>query len=204
MIDLVTLLASVGTLRKLVHEVSGLAGDIRGGMFGNADRVKDELAGKVQELDETMKQVGQLATVARAYLATHNNVVETLSLTRRAERVLRESMDDLRTGQGAVAEAAWRLVESIFDSIDESRDTAIKVMYDRQSWYDPQDRAQLDALFNESTLSFERARTGVRNRYAGDLNFHVQAMADQLLKAETLLRSTIDEKILATSQGLTA
>jgi hypothetical protein len=102
MTDLVTLLASVTTLRKLVEEVSGIAGQIRGGVFGNAAKVKEELQTKVDDLDRTLKQVGQLVGVGRAYLATHENVLETLQLARRAERVQRESTDDMRGRDGPI------------------------------------------------------------------------------------------------------
>jgi len=201
-LDLATLISAVGMINSLLKESLPLIQTIRSGMLARNDEAKQQLATKLNQLQQNIQHAGELARVAEEYSRTLENVLELLWLCRRAERFLNDNLDDCRKRNSGNYAGNWKVLEAIFETINSNSDTLRKVVMDRAKWYDEKDKAQIELLYGKFQSAYDRASTDVRNKVADELLYELRSMTGLLQEVETLLRDTVYDKILRTLQKL--
>ena len=201
-LDLSVLLSSVGTITSLMEGSVKLVQTIRSGLVARNDEVKKQLTTSLTELKQNLEHARELARMAEVYSRTHENILELLWLCRRAERFLRDNLDDCRNRTCANYTGNWKVLDVIFETIDSNRDSPRKVVMDRAEWYDKDDKAQVELLLHQFTSHYDQASACVRNKVADDLLHELRDMTSPLQDAETLLRTTVYEKILMALQKM--
>ena len=201
-LELNVLISAVGAISSLVKDTVVSVQAIRSGWMAKNDEAKEQLAESLKQLQESLQHAGELSLAAESYFQTYENIVELLSLSRRAERFLKDNMDELRDRRNPNYEGDWRVLEAMFETIDSRRDAPQKVVLDRAQWYDKDDKAQIELLLQQFTASYERASTHLRHKVADDLAYELQGTNRSLQDSYTLLRNTLYDKILRTLQKL--
>jgi hypothetical protein len=202
-VELIALLGAVGEAVRLVKDTAQAVGEIRSGRFNKADNeeAKRKLEAALGELQTRLAQVGELARVAQEYGRTHREVIELLSLTRRAEQVLSDGRPLLESPTNAGYEGTWKLVDALFLTIEANGDIARLVAMDRARWYSERDKGQIQASVDQYRSAYLEARRYVRTKSVREALHEVRDMASALQDAESALKSTSDE-ILSTLQTL--
>jgi hypothetical protein len=204
-IELSTLLTAAGSISPILKDMVPFVKTISSGIFFRRnEEAKRQLTEKLQEIQQHLRNAGNLAQVAEMYSRTHENVLELLWLCRRAERFLSDNLDDFRNRSNASYAGNWKVLDTLFETIDSSRDAPRKAVLDRGEWYDATDKAQVELKLQEFTSAYERASVGVRSKAADELLPELRGMTRPLLDAENLLRSTVYDKILRSLQRLSS
>jgi hypothetical protein len=90
----------------------------------------------------------------------------------------------------------------MFETIDSSQESPRKALAARLRYYDKEDQGRLDTHLNEFTMAYTRGAMCVRGKRADDLVAEMRQMIQPLQEAQTVLRSTLYDRILQTLQGL--
>lgn len=196
------LISAAGSIGTLLREAIPLAQSIRSGLRASNEDAKQQLQGRLAELQESLKQAGKLADVAREYSATLENVAELLWLVERAERFLADNIDACRRKTNPAYPSSWQILGLTIDSINANRDAIGKAMLeDRSTWYDERDKGMLRAHFQEFNDAFGRADSATTDKLADRLQNEVRAMKRPLVSAQTVLRAT-EASVLGALQRL--
>jgi hypothetical protein len=201
-LELEAVLAGVSILRGVVKEALPLVEDIRSGLGARNNQAKKALTEKLGRVEASLGQVGELAKAAEAYGKSLENVLELLWLCQRAERLVHDNSQDFGKKTSPNYAASWRVLDTLFETIESRSEVPRKAIMGLSAWYDERDRAQMDLLLNDFTAAFERASLYTRRRDASDLAGELEDMVKPLQRADTLLRSTVYDKILPTLQSL--
>jgi hypothetical protein len=203
-LEIAALLTAVGTINTLTKQTVEIVQTIRSGMMARNDDTKQKLDTVLKQIQENLKLTGKLAQAAEAYARTLEDVLELLSVCRRADDILKENLDSCRDRNHPNYASTWRVLDEIFRTIDTSRDTARKVISGRQEWYDQQDKIQIEDRLNQFTQAYTTAVADVRMRSADELVRDLRSMNGNLQDTELFLRSTVYDKILRALQDLGA
>ncbi|GEM_PF-2309125 len=201
-LELSALLTAVGAISSLVKETLPVIQTIRSGIMARNEKAKQQLTESLKQLQQNLQHTGELARMAEVYSRTHENVLELLWLCRRAERFLKDNLDECRDRNSANYAGNWKVLDAMFETIDSNRDSPRKAVMDRGEWYDESDKRQIELLLQQFTSAYERASVCVRTKVADDLLHELRGMTGPLQDAETLLRNTVYDEILRTLQKL--
>jgi hypothetical protein len=194
-LEIAGLVFAVEKVTGLVAASAGLVKEIRArGLFTNNEKAKEELGKKLAELQANLEAAGKLSEAAEAYSRTRENVLELLWLCRRAQRFV----DDYLEQKPADNEDPmfWRVLEEIFQFIESSRETPLKVMFSRADWFDEQDKGQMETLLNQFNHGYTTAVTFLRVKRPSELSQELRVMTARLQEADSLLQGTLYDKIL--------
>lgn len=186
---------------SIVRETADLVRGIRSGVMARNDEVRARLQERLTSLEQSLADAGRLAAVAEAYTRTNEKVVDLQAACRRVDRFLRDNMSALADG-GSSYDADWRLLDTLFDAVSERRDVPRSAVLDRSEWYDVEDRAKIDMRLNHFSDAYARASVAINGKAARDTHTYVRTMIEALDDVETLLETTIYDKVLRTLQDL--
>ena len=201
-VELAAAIAAVEGVSSLVKASSELVARIGEGFFRRENGAKRELQEKLAELEESLDHGSDLARVAGAYLRVHEKVATLLHLCKRTDAVLRATVDDLEDDRSPAYDAAWRVMQTLFESIGDNRDVPRSVLLDRAEWYDVQDKAQIELRLNDFSFAYAAAADSVRSKLVRDARRDLETMVRSLEDVETLLRTTVYDKILRALEAL--
>lgn len=182
------------TAKELTGALRSAIDNLRDGLGGNAKEKKAQLTAQVAELEGKLAQVGELASIGEAYARSHEDILDLLFLCRRAQRVLVESARECEDPESPGHDAAWRVLDTLFDAMD--LDVVQRVATERQDWYDDGDRVRIDGWLRDFGAAFARRGTSLRVRSAAELRSDVESMRKALSETESLLKSTLYDRIL--------
>ena len=195
-IELTALLGAVGAVSSLVKEAVPLVKAIRSGFMTKNQEAKDQLEKGLGALQKSLKDAGALAQVAESYFRTHENILELRSLCGRAQTFLEDNLNDCSNRTNAGYTGNWNVLNTMFQNIDANRDEPRKVVLDRAEWYDVEDKNQIELLLQQFNDAHTEATVQVRQKLAIELRSSLRRMTSALNDTESLLRSTIYDKIL--------
>lgn len=199
--NLQLVLQTVGATLQLIGELGKLVDKLSGGLFGKG-AASQEAQAKLAQVQASIREIGKLGEVARAYATAHDEVRHLLFLSERAEQFLRDNVDVARTRGAAEYSASWQLMATWFDTLATTQDAVRKNVLDRSEWYDDQDRNQIGLLLTQFTAAYNQASTAARNHLADELLHHLREMSARLRDADSLLRNTLYDKVFRAIQGL--
>jgi hypothetical protein len=202
MVEIAAAIAAVKAVSATVEASAELVGKIRSGWRDDNDKVRAELEAALEDLDGRLQSAGELAWVAAAYSRTRESIVGLLGSCKRAERFIRDNMDDLTDASSPQYEANWRLLDMMFEGIGEASEVPRKAVLDRAEWYDERDKDQIDLRLNDVVRAYTEAAKSVRTKAARDAQGELGDMIRPLEDVDTMLRDTLYDEVLRTLQQL--
>lgn len=206
MLELAAVLQGIRLIRSVLGETKELLAGIRGGLGSNRrlEEAKASLAQKLNALEDKLSQIGSAARAAEAYLLTHDEVRDLLVRCERTEEFVKQHEGSLSTYQSPDFRGNWKLVEMLYQAIEEKRDVPQKVILNRVQWFDQQDHGQITSDLQDFEQAFQRSSGRVEDRKAAPLLNELATMQRHLVRADTALRDTVYSKILAGLKDLSA
>jgi len=201
-LELPVLISAVTALSGLVKETTPLLDSIRSGFAAKNDKAKQDLSQHISRIESSLTQAGELARVTESYLQTHDNIVDLLSLSRRAEQFVKDDLGSLRDRTAIGYGGGWKLVDEMFSGIDRNRDAPRRVVLDRSEWYDAKDKTQIELLLHDFTSAYDSAAAYVSSRAPESLLPQLGIMTRKLQEVDSLLRETVYGSILPALQKL--
>ncbi len=201
-IELSALVTAVGAISALMKETVPVVQTIRSGFMARNKAAQEKLTQSLTELQRNLQHAGELARVAESYLKTHENILELRMLCSRAEAFLKENFEECRSSGSRNYAGSWNVLDTMFQTIDDTRDTPRKVIMDRAEWYDEKDKNQINGRLQDFSSAYQRAAASVELKAASKLSHELRGMTSTLQDVETLLRNTIYDTILRALQRL--
>ena len=127
-LELNVLISAVGAISSLVKDTVVSVQAIRSGMMAKNEEAKEQLTESLKQIEQNLQHAGELSLAAESYFQTYENIVELLSLSRRAERFVKDNIDELRDRSDPNYNGDWRVLEAMFETIDSRRDAPQKVV----------------------------------------------------------------------------
>jgi hypothetical protein len=201
-VEIAALIAAARGVSELLEQSKPLVAAIKDGFGGGNKAAKEELAKKLDELQTNLRAAGELARMGEAYTRTQDEIRSLLWDCERAKAFLAENMDDCNNRESPKYESCWRLLDSIFDSIDKKRDPIRRALDDRSRFYDAQDKAQIEQRLTDFALAYASIQESVRHRAAMDVRDRLATMIGHLDDVSDKLDDTMYDKILDSLQKL--
>jgi hypothetical protein len=201
-VELATLTAGVQATTELVKQAVGLAGAIRSGFRADNGAAKKALDDKLRELEQSIAHVGDLARMAERYVRSHEDVIELLGATQRAQRLLADATAEFSDSGNARYEANWRVMDTVFSEIDAGRRPVVEATNNRIAWFSERDRNQIEPRLAEFDAALQGTAQSVRYKASSDVRMGIEQMLRPLQTVEGLLRNTLFTEILPALQSL--
>lgn len=201
-VEIAALIAAARGVSELLEQSKPLVAAIKDGFGGGNKAAKEELAKKLDELQTNLRAAGELARMGEAYTRTQDEIRNLLWDCERAKAFLAENIDDCNNRESPKYESCWRLLDSIFDSIDKKRDPVRRALDDRARFYDAQDKAQIEQRLTDFALAYASIQESVRHRAAMDVRDRLATMIGHLDDVSDRLDNTMYDKILDSLQKL--
>ena len=179
-----------------------IAASIRSGLGAKNDELKAALINKLAELETSVARASELARAAQAYGEYLENISELLWLSRRLQRVVNDNKDDLEQAGTERYAVNWKLVDTVLEMIDARSEVPRKGWMGLDAWYYKDDEKPMHGLLHGFSTAYNKATGTAKYRKPHDLEYHVAAMVSSLQEAETLIRTTVYDRILGTLQQL--
>lgn len=202
MLDVLTLIGAAKGVTELAKEAVDLAGKIRSGLRADNEEAKAELAEKLAELQRSLSDSGKLAEVAERYMRIHQDIRQLLDEVERAQHLVGDNLDEFRNASSARHAAGWRVLETMFSTIDGVRHPVHEAVFNRIDWVDERDKEQIQPQLLEFDSSYRAAEQALRLRGASEVRNALDLMVRPLQKAETLVRSSLYGEILPALQSV--
>jgi hypothetical protein len=177
--------------------VSTLAQTIRSGLGSNNEATKQKIEATLSDLEQNFARVGTLAGMAERYIRTHEELVAILLKTQRAQRLLEDDIDRFSDSANPRYAGDWRVMEAVFADIEASGRPIEEALNQRTEWFTQLDRDQIPPLLREFQFALSSTSQAVRYKASSDVRNGIQQMTRQLQTAETLVRNTLFDDILA-------
>lgn len=189
--------------KAIATALRGVADTLKGGpLGGNAKEKKAELDAQVQKMETTLDNVGTLARMGTAYAESQEDVLSLLFLCRRAEKVAGDYAEDCRDKSRPGHDTAWRVLETLFDSMD--LDVVHRVKNQRQAFYDQEDNIKITGWLDDFDKANAKRATSLRMRATDELRREMADMVEALDRTEALLKNTLYVRILKTLERVGA
>jgi hypothetical protein len=201
-LEITAITAAVKTTSELVKAVTALAGDIRSGLRVDNEGTKERLTTELEALQVKLGQIGDLAVVAERYSRLHGDVAVLLDHVIRAERMISDEADAFRSKSNPRYAANWRVIESMFATIEAARGPIVDAVFNRISWFNEIDRAQIQPHLSAFDSDFRAAQQAMKLKAANDARANLEAMARPLEAAERLTSVTLYEEIFPALQSI--
>lgn len=201
-VEIAALIAAARGVSELLEQSKPLVAAIKDGFGGGNKAAKEELAKKLDELQTNLRAAGELARMGEAYTRTQDEIRNLLWDCERAKAFLAENIDDCNNRESPKYESCWRLLDSIFESIDKKRDPIRRTLDDRSLFYDAQDKAQIEQRLTDFALAYASIQESVRHRAAMDVRDRLATMIGYLDDVSDKLDDTMYDKILDSLQKL--
>lgn len=201
-VEIAALIAAARGVSELLEQSKPLVAAIKDGFGGGNKAAKEELAKKLDELQTNLRAAGELARMGEAYTRTQDEIRNLLWDCERAKAFLAENIDDCNNRESPKYESCWRLLDSIFESIDKKRDPIRRTLDDRSRFYDAQDKAQIEQRLTDFALAYASIQESVRHRAAMDVRDRLATMIGYLDDVSDKLDDTMYDKILDSLQKL--
>ena len=202
MSEIAGLLVGVKAMSEIVAGARPLIEMIRSGRHADTEQARQALAERVTRLEESLRQVGVLATIAASYGKALEDVLELLWLCERAQQVLTQTLDHADEVQESDHERGWVAFETLWAVLESRREIVRRSTLGLSSWYDNDDAGRMLVFLNRFNENYASASAFARSRQSSPLSDRVRSMTAELRDAEAVLRSTLYDRILATLQAL--
>jgi hypothetical protein len=186
-VEVAGLLAAGRTAIGLMGEAQKLVTGLRqSGFLGRSTEGKQELQQALERLRASLRDVGQLATLAQGYSTFQVEVLALLSACQTVRRFTRDNRDLLLDPRQAGYQTSWRICELMFEQVSARREPIFRVLDDRTRWFTDQDRAQIEQRLNDFALQYERAAKSVE-MHTMRAESELEAMVEGLNRVEATL-----------------
>jgi hypothetical protein len=185
-----------------VKAVAALAGDIRSGLRVDNEDTKERLTTELDALQVKLGQLGDLAVIAERYSRLHGDVTILLDHVVRAERMISDEADAFRSKSNPRYAGNWRVIESMFAAIEAARGPIVDAVFNRISWFNEIDRAQIQPHLSAFDADYRAAQQAMKLKAASDVRVNLEAMARPLQAAERLTSGTLYDQIFPALQSL--
>jgi hypothetical protein len=191
------LLGAAEAVNKVVKEAKPAIQKISSGMFGRAanEEAKAELDAAFTELEGHLRRVGELARLGEQQARLNQDVHRLLWDCERARAFMTENFDDASDRKRPGYESAWRIMDTIFDSIEKRDDLIASVQADSARWFDAADRQGVVDRVTDYAEAKNRASESVQNRAAITAQARIDAMCAALDKVTGALNRTMYDKV---------
>jgi hypothetical protein len=201
-VEIAALVAAARGVSELLEQSRPLVESIRDGWGGGNKAAKEELAKKLDQLQQNLRAAAELARMGEEYTRMHEEIRSLLWDCERAKAFLGENMSDCGDRSSPKYDSCWRVLDSIFESVGKKRDPVRRALDDRAQWYDREDKAQIEQRLTDFALMYERAAESVRMRAAVDARDRIATMIGYLDDVSGRLDDTMYDKILDALQKL--
>lgn len=204
-VEIVALLGAARAATEVLKESRQLVQEIRAsGVFRKNDEARKELQAKLDVLAQNLRDVGKLAQYGEDYTRRHEEILELLWDCERARAFLKENEAACNDGSHPDYVGAWRVLETIRESMDKRRDPALESLDAQASWYSERERAQMEERRQNLVRAFERASEAIRVKAGSDARHQLDALIEQLEHVENALNRTLYDGIFQSLQELAA
>jgi hypothetical protein len=194
-------LGAVVAAKGVVQGIGAVVDALKGGVFGgNAKEKREELAARVEELRTALANVTKLGRIGDAYVRSHEDVLGLLALVRRAEQFLNDASDALEVKSRDGYQVSWRILDTVFDGMN--TDLVRRVRNDRQEFFDREDQVKIEGWIDQFSEANTKAAIHLQTRSSVELRHDVDDMKANLENVESLLRSTVHDRILRAFQDV--
>jgi hypothetical protein len=201
-LEVTALVGAAKATTDLVKVAIETVDEIRSGFRADNEAAKKKLAEQLAALKQSLHESGRLARFAERYVRTHEEILVLLDHVQRAQQLVGDNVDDFRDQSSARFESSWRVLETLFSSIDDSLRPVREAVFDRMDWFVPLDKGQIEPALSEFEGAYREARQSVRLKAGNDIRSGLDQMARPLQVAETLVRNTLFREILPGLQSL--
>lgn len=198
------LFGAAKAVNSALKEGKELVKEINSGMFGRGanEQAKQKLTLKLGELEQNLSLVGDLARLGEQQARLNQEVHRLLWDCERARAFMTENFADASDRERPGYESAWRIMDTIFDSIEKRDDLIASVQADSARWFDDVDRQGVVDRVTDYTEAKNRASESVQNRAAITAQARIDAMCTALDKVTGTLNRTMYDKIFDSLQTL--
>jgi hypothetical protein len=204
-VEMIALLGAARAATGVLKESRQLVQEIRSsGVFRKNDEARTKLQEKLDELAQNLRDVGKLAQYGEAYTRRHEEVLELLWDSERARAFLKDNQDACNDSSHPEYTTAWRVLETIRESMDKRRDPALESLDASAAWYSDQDRIAMAERRQNLLRAFERASGSLRVKAGADARQQLDALIEQLEHVESALNRTLYDDIFHSLQELAA